>query len=139
MFQFLQSLTLRFDCAGLCGSKSGFFCFVYIVSVHSFFNHFKSLFFEIFSQHKKTPPKFKKHPPRTRSGSYHLTHKQVLLPFFITWVFLRGVFFKTPRKSTPDFKIRRKYTKNVDRKPLKDLSGPGTFQEPSGGFPETFY
>ena len=28
-----------------------------------------------------------------------------LRPFFITWVFLRGVFFKTPRKNTPDFKF----------------------------------
>ena len=26
-------------------------------------------------------------------------------PFFITWVFLRGEFFKTPWKNTPDFKI----------------------------------
>ena len=33
--------------------------------------------------------------------------------------------------------LHRKYT-NVDRKPLKNLRGPRTFQEPLGGFPEVF-
>ena len=30
---------------------------------------------------------------------------RLLRLFFITWVFLRGDFFRTPRKNTPDFKI----------------------------------
>ena len=41
--------------------------------------------------------------PRIRPNTH--TIKNDLRPFFITWVFLRGVFFKTPRKNTPDFKV----------------------------------
>ena len=44
-------------------------------------------------------------PSRWHNRFHGTIDSTTLWPFFITWVFLRGVFFKTPRKNTPDFKV----------------------------------
>ena len=43
--------------------------------------------------------------PKMRRNWFFFTHTIKKRPFLITWLFLRGVFFKTPRRNTPDFKV----------------------------------
>ena len=42
---------------------------------------------------------------QVRADAPRIPSVVMIRPFFITWVFLHGVFFKTPRKNTPDFKV----------------------------------